>query len=260
MGADIHLYVEKRVNPETLAHTEEGIKVVPSPDGVGKWVSADKISRNKYYDAADPEDGEPEFTVSYDDRYYTGRNYQLFGLLAGVRDSSVTPIKSERGLPEDVSDFVKSESDAWDSDGHSHSYFTLAELLEYDWIGAKTSQTGPVNARAFDAWRRHRIPPGEPGDRLAGIGSGTAKMTNEDMTQLIEEGRVETGYNRKEVETFLENGGTLLGENMITELTWEEPLRRSVDDFLPTILELCQLAQREGLRNEDVRITFWFDN
>lgn len=54
------------------------------------------------------------------------RNYQLFGLLAGVRDDSVKPIASPRGVPSDCT----SAYDAWakGDDWHNHSYLTLAEL------------------------------------------------------------------------------------------------------------------------------------
>ena len=64
------------------------------------------------------------------DRYYT-----LFAVLADVRnrDGSVTPIATPRGLPGDASRTVKDEADTWDGDGHSHSYLTLRELVDYDW-------------------------------------------------------------------------------------------------------------------------------
>jgi hypothetical protein len=36
-----------------------------------------------------------------------------------------------KGLPKDVSETTKKESDRWNGDGHSHSYFTLFELKEF---------------------------------------------------------------------------------------------------------------------------------
>jgi|SRR5882672_1565310 len=108
MGCDIHLYAEIKQD--------------------GKWVSADKWS-------ADPwDDGDAQCVeIKWNDRLYNGRNYALFGVLAGVRDRSQLLISRPRGLPKDISLEVRKRSDDYGSDGHSHSWLTLAELLAYDW-------------------------------------------------------------------------------------------------------------------------------
>jgi hypothetical protein len=66
---------------------------------------------------------------------YGGRNYYLFGILAGVRGNGgdFGPISEPRGIPSDVSRSVQVILDDWGSDGHSESYFTLQELLDVDW-------------------------------------------------------------------------------------------------------------------------------
>jgi hypothetical protein len=80
-------------------------------------------------------------TTGYDITNY-GRDYELFGLLAGSRGYSY-PIKHPRGLPED---FEVAETDSglytpgrrdmedergyWMGD-YGHSYYTLEELLEF---------------------------------------------------------------------------------------------------------------------------------
>ncbi len=61
------------------------------------------------------------------------RYYNLFFALAGVRYGTAVPIAEPRGLPDDVSDEVKRDSDDWGCDGHSHSWHTLETLLAYDW-------------------------------------------------------------------------------------------------------------------------------
>ncbi|MCH7577400.1 MAG: hypothetical protein IH822_06355 [Chloroflexi bacterium] len=93
---------------------------------------------------------------------YLDRHYRLFGVLAGVRDDSVEPVVSPRGLPEDMSFktrdlneyYIADESlsgceDRWilrshlwpnaqirdghwafDSDNHTHSWVTVPELRE----------------------------------------------------------------------------------------------------------------------------------
>ncbi len=102
MGCDIHLYNEKKVN--------------------GKWITADANWGIQY-----PEE-DPTPDVPYEERY-SGRDYDLFGYLANVRKDSEYAI-DPRGLPEDVCLLVKTRSDQWDCDGHSHSYLTFTELQE----------------------------------------------------------------------------------------------------------------------------------
>ena len=114
MGCDIHLYTEikRHVNDTDM------------------WVNADYWSINPYYKYCDEEDKkwEKELEVV---SIYQGRNYELFDILAGVRGSGLNKISAPKGLPVDVCDIVKAESDRWGSDGHSHSYFTLKELIDY---------------------------------------------------------------------------------------------------------------------------------
>lgn len=64
---------------------------------------------------------------------YDYRNYDLFGVLAGVRSfAGNNQIDTPRGLPNDVSDFVKGDYEYWGNDAHSCSYLTLRELIEFD--------------------------------------------------------------------------------------------------------------------------------
>lgn len=65
------------------------------------------------------------------------RDYKLFAKMANVRnfDSHVEPISDPRGLPDDVSEVAKIESDYFDSDGHSHSWLSKEEIASLrEWI------------------------------------------------------------------------------------------------------------------------------
>lgn len=87
-----------------------------------RWVSADEWFLEG--------DGD---TWSQHEAYWS-RNYYLFSILADVRNSGdVEPICEPRGIPEDASSGYKYMTDRWDGDAHSHSYFTLEELLSVDW-------------------------------------------------------------------------------------------------------------------------------
>jgi len=124
MGTDIHLFSEKK-------------KTV---NGVEKWVNADYWKINPYFGE---DNSEPELEIV---SLYSNRNYCLFNLLADVRGYG-TAISQPRGLPDDVSDIVKKESDRWDGDGHSHSYFTLDELRKYYKSNSYTTHNGFLNVR-----------------------------------------------------------------------------------------------------------------
>ena len=124
MGCDIHFFVE-----------------VKQADG--SWKSVDEW---------EVEDG---YTyVPYEKAFYNGRNYDLFAILADVRNGrgfagcktgdGFNIIDEPRGLPNDVSSEVKSQAESWDGDGHSHSWFTLAELESFDWDQTTKHEGEPI--------------------------------------------------------------------------------------------------------------------
>lgn len=77
------------------------------------------------------------------------RNYGVFGWLADARNySAVTPISKPRGIPDDISAPVRESYAGWDTDAHSASWLSIAELLAVDYEQAVenrrcTVQTGP---------------------------------------------------------------------------------------------------------------------
>lgn len=114
MGSDIRMFVEKR--------------------NQGKWESI-----NGQFSGQD-------IDISYGDEYYFERNYELFAILAGVRNGEgvdgpgtghkFNQISRPKGLPDDISDYVKFqyEKQAVDEFGaHDCSWLLLKELLEFDW-------------------------------------------------------------------------------------------------------------------------------
>lgn len=130
MGCDIHFFTEKKtsgnnyqgprdISVDRNSKIEEIIEGIPVEE---RWVSADTWE-------IDDDDG---YWVA--DEIYDNRNYYLFAILADVRnDGSVESIDYPRGIPHDCSSGYSYITKQWGSDGHSHSYFTLKELLEVDW-------------------------------------------------------------------------------------------------------------------------------
>ena len=55
--------------------------------------------------------------------------------MANVRNDfgRVKPIAYPRGLPECISATVARDADIWKLDGHSYSYYTLTEIINFDW-------------------------------------------------------------------------------------------------------------------------------
>jgi len=266
MGCDIHLFVERKVD--------------------GKWISADRWTPNEYAG----EEGEPDVCVEYENRFYKGRNYNLFAILASVRNGvgfagwdtgdGFKPIAMPKGLPSDVSAEVKAESDRWDGDGHSHSWLTLAELKAYDWKGQSTRHRGWVDPWNFVLWQRN----GKPNSWAGGVsGQAVEHISNQMMAHLVgpkneeiifEGDEPEKGswadrvYTTKLQRTLRQVGdfpaGSVgagiqdRGTSYYTLVEWDEVYYDSVKPFVDeTMPKMDALSYGKP---ENVRIVFWFDN
>lgn len=111
MGADIHLYVEKRLSN-------------------GEWAMVRDLNETIVLSGLSTSPGTDKPRSGY---WILGsRNYRLFARLAAVRGDGPEP----KGLPKDVSGYVLEESYEFGSDGHSHSWSTPMEFMEA-YIGAR---------------------------------------------------------------------------------------------------------------------------
>ena len=140
MGCDIHTYMEvqRTVNDEL------------------KWVCADRFELNPYFNKDDPDEAEYEV-----DPVYRDRKYALFAALAGVRDygNEVALLAQPRGLPDDANPIILKENKRWGCDGHSHSWFTLQELYDYQDANSKVTYKGLVSLEAAKALDETGEPP-----------------------------------------------------------------------------------------------------
>ncbi len=245
MGTDIHLFVEKR-----------------KPGG--RWQSADTWTPDEYSDKK-----KPPLRVAYDDRFYRSRNYDLFAILANVRNGrgfagcitgqGFNPIDLPRGLPADVTSQVKRESDQWGSDGHSHSHFTVAEILSFDWT-QKTGLQGWLNAVQAEDWLRVRSFKPFPEEYCGDVtGWSVVKISMAEM---------ETAINR--ILCRFSEDGRPRGEQWkraIEALEREMPHTYALAEWQATYAECCKQFWTVTIprlltvgKPEDVRIVFWFDN
>lgn len=225
MGCDIHMYAEKLQK--------------------GKWVKVGDVFDNPYYE---PEGADYSWNTPKTCHPYIGRNYNLFAILADVRNGygfagcktgePMEPIDEPRGLPYDVSKEVKVESDGWGIDGHSHSYFTLGEILAYSWTNKKTHY-GWVTMEDYKTF----LEEGKPACWCGGVsGGGVRKVSNDRMEELIEKGKEDPK------------------DNIYTQIEWETEIWEDCRFFLEEVKKMKDMFEEEGLGVDEVRLVFWFDN
>jgi len=233
MGCDIHFYTEvKQPDGSWVLHGS----VSNEGDSEGEWLSADEL--------------------------YDGRNYNLFAILANVRNGrgfagiktgeGFNPISEPRGIPEDVSAEVAKIIEQWDCDGHSHSHHTLRQLLEFDWTQV-TSLQGWVDASEWCDWSRYNRKGGYgPKSYSGGVsGPNITHLSAEQMDKLFEHAPKE--YHARNEWAKSQNG-------VYAQAQWEVPYYRVDSSFWSeTIPQLLKLAG--GVNGvENVRIVFFFDN
>lgn len=281
MGCDIHCYLEKRVFSYSDKEKKNPV-----------WVNADTWKRDAYFDmekTLNPdktkEELEEEFgtidsimqgwEIPYDDRIYSGRNYDLFAILANVRNGfgfagiptgeGFVPIDMPRGLPEDVSAIVKAISDAWDCDGHSHSFLTLRELLDYDWEGQSTVTYGTVGEKEYEGYKENGMPPSWCG---AMMGRNILNVDHETMDKIIS-GEME----REKVMVGEEEMEASYVTKVKWNVTYADSCRWFLNNTIPKLKAMCEEfaekdedgrpKNRQGIIAEtadDLRLVFFFDN
>lgn len=231
MGCDIHMFAEIKRN--------------------GIWEPSGKIFDNPYHRPTEEniidEDGY-EWNGKFQESPYSGRNYDLFAILADVRNGyafagiktgeGFNPIASPKGLPEDVTKYVLSKSDYWDCDGHSHSYFTVQELLDYDWHQI-TFKEGYIS---FDKFKEFNVNGNRPNSWSGMISGPNIVLIDEfEAEKYIESGFENTQYD---------------GKDMYVKYRWSITYQDHCENFIKeTIPKLKTLGEPD-----DVRIVFWFDN
>ena len=101
--------------------------------------------------------------VEVETEYDFGRHYQLFAVLAGVRNGfgfagdpmgdKVKPIAEPRGLPSDIKD-----SDFYGD--HSYSYLHSEEMIAWYQNDKIVSHVGVLDRSAYEKWDKVSVPDG----------------------------------------------------------------------------------------------------
>jgi hypothetical protein len=149
MGTDVHSMVEIRRERYTDGTMFRG----------KRWlVLEEPLFYNSYYDESS--DYAP-FREKYRSAPLDDRNYTLFALLADVRNGRgfagiatgdpITPLSEPRGVPEDASHGWMECVESWDVDMHSHTWFTLEELVKQNPLyDQRLVRTGIITAGQYE--------------------------------------------------------------------------------------------------------------
>lgn len=202
MGCDIHMHIEYKRS--------------------GQWICGDYFRKNPLYGRYA---GEPEYTLV---GFHDNRDYDLFATLANVRNYGKTDYISEpRGLPDDITDDVKAMAGDWDIDGHSHSYLTLREIIDFHNENHPLKRSGFISPEASKALDEQGI---LPDCWCQGTGDKTWvhrewSTENENLAALIDD-------IKKRADEL----------NLIYDFSWDSSPNH---------------AYKEA---KNIRIVFWFDN
>lgn len=238
MGTDIHLYVERR---------EPG----------GRWITCDAWEKSTYAE----ENG--RLLVPYAKHFYSGRNYDLFAILADVRNGhgfagvktgqGFVPIAVPKGWPEDCCAELKAVGEEID---HTPSWLTVAELMAYDWTRTTTKQ-GIVTPQQWALWKLR----GLPEEYSGGVSGGTVRhISNAAMEAAAlpwKEDLWALFHDRNDaVKTLIASVDDRPYASVYTQVSWEIPYYEAGSEFLSaTLPRLWRLGHPEH-----VRIVFYFDS
>lgn len=202
MGCDINMVVQKQGDD-------------------GKWSDIGKI---EYVEEPKWERREVGVKV-YDDR-----NYDVFGVLANVRNGTwgeETPFISEpRGLPDDCG----YDEDSGVLGDHSFTWLTVAEVLAFDW-DHKIQHDAFMDLPTYRKWRKDG---GEPASYCAG-------MTGRKLTMA--EADAMSGDGPRGVDRYVVNA------------QWSTPIRLHAKAFLEWVNGLAQHGEPDK-----IRLVFGFDS
>lgn len=245
MGCDIHCYAEVQ-------------------DG-GRWKPLYPSAPSRY------DEGKEEYPTVFGDR-----NYDVFAILAGVRNdrgfagvptgTGFVPMSEPRGLPLDMCLEYQNGTEvgaAFDKcylGDHSFSYFTLAELLSFDYTRT-TTRYGVVSFAQYVEWmnwegkRSRNNPPHSYCSRV--LGQSIVVHENDDVfaAKMAELTRDEVHAILRKVENLA------VGEKEYCHVSWEVDYAFTMERFAShVILPLLGEAKKRTIDHDDLRIVFGFDS
>lgn len=242
MGTDIDLYVEKK-----------------NPDGKWEIMFPDpELMQVLHPGPAEQRPYGPGNLPGW--AWYSGRNYDLFGLLADVRNrSDIESPWAHRGIPKDsgIHEFL-GDGDSPHYHGHSHSWVSLQELLDYDW-GTPVHESGYMGALAYRYWMDHDKKKWLGYSGFVG-GPDVVHVSNKEMDALFEKGTLVEKPDPVDGEPDRTTWVSTDGKSYYTQCEWDEPMEHACRYFVNnTLTVLKKMAKDEGIDPADIRLLYWFD-
>lgn len=239
MGCDIHMYTERRVN--------------------GKWVHADPSVRS----FSESNESRINIHVPYQHQIYKGRNYLLFGVLAGVRTSECQKFEP-KGFPEDASLIVREMYDQYGSDAHTPSYLTLKELESIDWNKECVPQTYNVTERQLKELEFVlRVYEGESKGGFKSkvkCGQYDKEMYNANVYDIYN--IIKTPWTSRVSAHYFPEYGKKYGKasrEKLVEIEAATPIEYILEGFNRNVIFKLETWEPHT-DPENIRIVFWFDN
>lgn len=248
MGCDSHPYIEKRRKDGTWVVVDDKhryYKYLNFTKGLKKTLGREptKTEVNKARDKAWKLYEEKESRVM---KILGRRNYTMFGVIAGVRDGEVRALFDGRGLPEDASDRVRRELPD-DSDYHSHTFFTLKELMDVDpnEVGLSSGSVCLYPAQ-YQEWK-------EKGEIPAGVEDYAfgREVTSQEMDLLL------LAEDPKKLMKKIRTGRTSMEEGPYVRIGG---VPRTYKSLVPELFEVVPLMQGLTKDPEGLRVVIAFDN
>lgn len=224
MGTDISMYAEVRKNKQ--------------------WAKVGKVFKNTWYSSERPES---EWNTPFTDHPYDDRNYDLFAILADVRNgfgfarsktsNGFNPIAEPKGLPDDITKEVKKLLEDW---GYGYSWFTLKELKEYDW----NQTVNHFGVLSEEEYKKMRETGEHPECWSGGVwGQGIVTVDPNTMDKILDGATERNSDVRYYVQTEFPAS------------TYRDCCENFIENTIPS---LESLVPEDGT-DEDVRIIFCFD-
>ena len=180
---------------------------------------------------------------------YSERNYEAFGILAGVRGDEFPPISPPKGEPNDLSEELR--NDGVRGSDHSVTWLSLDEIVAYDWAQTATL-SGIVTPATYVAWRRRQEWGGAlnnyPKSYSQGVyGPKVRIVSNVEMDAYVEENK-----------DALENDSTFFtNSHLYTKVEWDVMASVAAGPFYNVVIPQMVRVQRKG---GQVRAVFGFDS
>lgn len=247
MGCDIHMIVQRKQTYDGGSYWSTQLPPAwwPREEWKAKWIAE--------LTAKLPDAGSAQTLARQLSYWYDGRNYDLFGILADVRngsgfagiktlDTGWPSIAPNRGLPEGLDKDL--DETGWLGD-HSFTWMTLAEVLAYPWETTTRTQRGVVTLEQFLA--RDPNATGFPYEEWSGDAwsAGAMTMTAADVRAQLAAGE---DVNHDGVRLYVRD-------------TWPITAAHVARYFYETTLPaLVRQAEEWGVSHDDIRLVMGFDS